>query len=171
MTRARFILGDDALRQRFDAVRNAVISATRDAGALQAEIVSMRERVRAAHPLKATPRGQPFDVKHSPGGMIDIEFAMQFLVLANAAQHPELLANAGNIALLERAETLGLLPAGVGHAGASAYREMRRLQHQSRLNEEPSQVFGAELQAQREAGLSLWRTVFEAPLPLAALPA
>jgi glutamate-ammonia-ligase adenylyltransferase len=74
--------------------------------------------------------------------------------------HPELIDNAGNIALLERAEALGLLPAGVGHAAAGAYRELRRVQHRARLNEEPTQVFMPELQEQRDAVLALWKAVF-----------
>jgi glutamate-ammonia-ligase adenylyltransferase len=156
MTRARFILGDDALRQRFDAIRKAVIAAPRNAQDLKAEIVTMRNRVRTAHPA----RGEHFDVKHSPGGMIDVEFVMQYLVLSQAAVHPELIDNAGNIALLERAEALGLLPAGVGHAAAGAYRELRRVQHRARLNEEPTQVFMPELQEQRDAVLALWKAVF-----------
>ena len=156
MTRARFVLGDDALRQRFDAIRKAVIAAPRNAQDLKHEIVTMRNRVRAAHPVK----GQQYDLKHSPGGMIDVEFAVQFLVLSRAAQHPELIDNAGNIALLERAEAAGLLPAGVGHAAASAYRELRRVQHRARLNEEPTQVLMPELQEERDAVLVLWQTVF-----------
>ena len=167
MTRARFVLGDDTLRQRFDAIRKAVITAARNFDDLKAEIKAMRERVRAAHPAKVSPKGEqkgePFDVKQSPGGMIDAEFVMQYLVLSQAALHPELMDNAGNIALLERAEVLGLLPAGVGHAAASAYRELRRVQHRARLNEEPTQVFMPELQAQRDAVLVLWQTVFGAP--------
>jgi glutamate-ammonia-ligase adenylyltransferase len=156
MTRARFCLGNDELRKRFDAVRKAVIASPRVDGDLKAEIKSMREKVRAAHPV----RGSHFDVKHSPGGMIDIEFVMQYLVLNNAEKHPELTDNAGNIALLDRAELAGLLPAGIGHAAASAYRALRRVQHQARLNEEPTQVPMSELQAEREAGLTLWKTVF-----------
>jgi glutamate-ammonia-ligase adenylyltransferase len=92
--------------------------------------------------------------------MIDAEFVMQYLVLSKSQRHPELMQNTGNIALLERAEVLGLLPAGVGHAAASAYREMRRVQHHARLNEEPSHVFMPVLQLQRDAVLALWRTVF-----------
>jgi [glutamine synthetase] adenylyltransferase / [glutamine synthetase]-adenylyl-L-tyrosine phosphorylase len=156
MTRARFCLGNDELRQRFDAVRKAVIAAPRVDGDLKAEIKSMRDKVRAAHPI----RGDHFDVKHSPGGMIDIEFVMQYLVLNNAEKHPELTDNAGNIALLERAELAGLLPTGIGHAAASAYRALRRVQHHARLNEEPTQVLMTELQPEREAGLALWKTVF-----------
>ena len=162
MTRARFVLGDDALRQRFDAIRKAVIAAPRNAQDLKAEINAMREKVRAAHPAKGDPRHEQFDVKQSPGGMFDAEFVMQYLVLANATQHPELIDNTGNIALLERAEVLGLLPAGVGHAAAGAYREMRRVQHRARLNEEPTTVYMPELQTERDAVLTLWHTVFGA---------
>jgi len=170
MTRARFVLGDDTLRQRFDAVRKAVITAPREAQALKLEIVNMRERVRAAHPLKGDSQPGHFEIKHSPGGMIDVEFVMQYLVLCHAAAHPELIDNAGNIALLERAETLGLLPPGVGHAAAGAYREMRRVQHRARLNEEPTEVVMPELQAQREAVLALWHAVLGAAAGTVAIP-
>ena len=174
MTRARFVLGEEdmaspleaappapevaarSLRQRFDAVREAVITAPRDEAALRAEIMAMREKVRAAHPVKP----DRFDVKHSPGGMVDAEFAVQFLVLSQSGAHRELIPNVGNIALLVRAEQAGLLPAGVGRAAADAYRELRRLQHQARLNEEPTQLAADAAQPQRDAIRALWSAVF-----------
>ncbi len=156
MTRARCVLGDAALRERFDAVRLAVITAPRDGESLRTEIAAMRERMALAHPVKA---GQ-FDIKQSAGGMIDAEFVMQYLVLSESGKHPELLANAGNIALLERAQSLGLLPDGVGHAAASAYRTMRQVQHKARLNEAPPHVPLESLQAERDAILTLWHAVF-----------
>ncbi|KAB0586490.1 bifunctional [glutamate--ammonia ligase]-adenylyl-L-tyrosine phosphorylase/[glutamate--ammonia-ligase] adenylyltransferase [Comamonas kerstersii] len=156
MTRARFVLGSDSLRQRFDTVREAVITAPRDAQALKQEIVSMRERVRSAHPV----RGDWFDVKHSRGGMLDAEFVVQYLVLSQSAQHPELVANLGNIALLQRAEKAGLLPVGVGQAAASAYRELRRMQHTSRLDEGSGLVPEALVTTHRDAVLALWQAVF-----------
>jgi [glutamine synthetase] adenylyltransferase / [glutamine synthetase]-adenylyl-L-tyrosine phosphorylase len=156
MTRARFILGMPGLGPRFDAVREAVITAPRGVAALRSEIIAMREKVRAAHPVKA----DRFDVKHSRGGMVDAEFAVQFLVLSQAASHPELIPNVGNIALLQRAEASGLLPAGVGEAAARAYRELRRVQHKARLNEEPTQVSVPALAAERQAVLALWAAVF-----------
>ena len=166
MTRARFVLGSEALRARFDAVREAVITAPRDPEALRDEIVSMRERVRAAHP---TPNNR-FDVKHSPGGMVDAEFAVQFLVLSQSAEHPELLGNVGNIALLQRADVTSLLPPEVGSAAAIAYRTLRRVQHTARLNEASLEVDPASLEAERHAILALWQAVFGAhsahPLPL-----
>ena len=156
MTRARFVLGETALGPQFDTIRQAVITAPRDPAALRAEIIAMREKVRAARPV---PSGR-FDVKHSPGGMVDVEFAVQFLVLSRSANHPELIPNVGNIALLQRAEAAGLLDAGVGDAAARAYRELRRVQHKARLDEAPTQVAPAVLAAEREAVLALWRAVF-----------
>jgi glutamate-ammonia-ligase adenylyltransferase len=156
MTRARFVLGLETLRPRFEAVREAVITAPRDTQALRREIVAMREKVRSARPVKA---GR-FDIKHSPGGMVDAEFAVQFLVLAHAAQHPQLVPNVGNIALLQRAEAAGLLGPGIGEAAAAAYRELRRLQHHARLNEESTQVAQDLLASERAAILALWRQVF-----------
>ena len=157
MTRARCVLGDDALRARFDAVRQAVISAERDSAGLREEIDSMRNKVRAAHAV----RGEKFDVKHSPGGMVDVEFAVQFLVLSQGRLHPELLANAGNIALLQRAQDCDLLDEPVGEKAAQAYRTLRQIQHRARLNEEPTQVDEASIEAERAAGLALWAAVFK----------
>ncbi|GKT22950.1 bifunctional [glutamate--ammonia ligase]-adenylyl-L-tyrosine phosphorylase/[glutamate--ammonia-ligase] adenylyltransferase [Acidovorax sp. SUPP3334] len=180
MTRARFLLGTEDLappgalppvpegdaqsltgsgrhlRARFDAVREAVITAPRDPAALREEIVTMRNRVRAAHPV---PAGQ-FDVKHSVGGMVDVEFAIQYLVLSQSATHPSLRENRGNITLLQRAEAAGFLPDGVGAAAATAYRTLRQVQHRARLNEQPTRVDPATLQAERDAVLALWRAVF-----------
>ena len=167
MTRARMVppsaptavasSPSDPLTARFDAVRHAVITAPRDHAALRGEIIAMREKMRNAHPI----RDGLFDVKHSPGGMVDAEFVTQYLVLAHTAQHPELAPNLGNIALLRRAEDAGLLPAGVGQAAADAYRELRRVQHRARLDEQPTQVAPETLAAERLAIQQLWHAVFE----------
>ncbi len=159
MTRARFVLGSCAMQERFDAVRASVITAPRDALPLRAEIQAMRDKVRAAHPVKP----DRFDVKHSPGGMVDVEFVVQFLVLSQSRLHPNLVHNVGNIALLQRAQDAGLLPPGVGTAAAQAYRELRRVQHHARLNEEPTQVADDTLVPQRNAVLALWNAVFGPP--------
>jgi glutamate-ammonia-ligase adenylyltransferase len=155
MTRARFVLGSAGLAGRFDAVREAVITASRDAAALAGEIVAMREKVRAAHPV----RGGRFDVKHGAGGMVDVEFVVQYLVLLHSCVHPELRANAGNIDLLKRAEATGLLPRGVGADAAAAYRRLRQVQHRARLDEAPTQVEPPELQTEAEAVRRLWQAV------------
>ncbi len=160
LTRARCCTGTAALAARIESVRREVLAAPRDADALRTEVLSMREKVRAARPVKAG----LFDVKHSAGGMMDAEFAVQYLVLAQSRVHPELLDNAGNIALLQRAEAAGLLPAGVGHAAADAYRELRRAQHRARLDEQPTQFPADTMSAERDAVLALWCAVFGGPL-------
>ena len=156
MTRARFVLGAEPLRQQFEIIREGVITAPRDAALLRREITAMRDKVRAAHPIK----GDLFDVKHSRGGMVDAEFAVQYLVLAQSARHPALVANVGNIALLQRAEADRLLPPGVGGAAAKAYRVLRGVQHRARLNEAPTQVAPGELAVERAAITALWQAVF-----------
>ena len=157
MTRARFCLGVPALKARFDAVRANVIHAKRNLVSLRQEIVAMREKLHAAHTIPSN----LFDVKHSTGGMVDVEFAVQYLVLAHAQQHPGLLDNVGNIALLVSAEKSGLLPVGVGQAAGSAYRELRRVQHRARLDEQPTQVPMAQLEQECAAIKTLWHAVFD----------
>lgn len=156
MTRARCVIGSAALQARFDGVRTAVISSPRDQAALREEISGMRERVRASHPAKS----QIFDVKHSPGGMVDIEFAVQFLVLAHSHVHPALRANSGNIALLQAAQDASLLPDAIGTNAAQAYRALRQVQHSTRLNEDATHWDWQASSEARAAGLALWMAVF-----------
>ena len=164
LTRARWCAGWRALEAPFDAVRRHVLCAPRDAAALRAEVVAMRARLREARPVKP---GR-FDVKHSAGGMIDAEFAVQTLVLLHGASHPGLLADVGNIALLQRAQRGGLLPDPVGDAAADAYRDLRRAQHRARLDEQPTQLEPEAMAVQRDAVLALWHAVFVAPAAAAA---
>ncbi len=147
----------DTLVPRFDAVRHAVITAPRDKQALKGEIMAMRDKMRQAHPV----RGDLFDFKHSAGGMVDAEFATQYLVLAHSQDHPALEPNLGNIALLRRAEEAGLLPAGVGVDAGNAYRELRRAQHRARLDEQPTQLPPEKVAAESAAITRLWDAVFK----------
>ncbi len=162
ITRARWCAGDPELKPRFDEVRRAVMCAPRDLAALRKEITGMREKVQQAHPV----RPGRYDVKQSRGAMFDVEFVVQYLVLAHSAEHACLLDNVGNIALLLRAEEVGLLPAGVGTAAAGAYRTLRQVQHRARLDEASTQFAldeHPELVPLRTAVLALWRHVFEGP--------
>ena len=78
--------------------RRALLSRERDPAALRDEVVKMRAKMHEGHPK----RSALFDLKHDEGGMVDIEFIVQFLVLAHAPRHPELLDNAGNIGKMYR---------------------------------------------------------------------
>lgn len=169
MTRARCVLDRTTdtdtppLAQRFEAVREAVITAQRDVGALAQEIRAMRDKVRQAHPI----RSGTFDVKHSVGAMVDIEFVVQHLVLAHAGEHPSLRPNLGNTALLLHAEAAGLLPEGMGLAASQAYRTLRHLQHRARLDETHALADPVSMAVHIAAVRALWQHVLgvDAPPP------
>ncbi len=160
LTRARFVAGDATIGAAFEAERDAILRTPRDRARLAAEVIEMRRKMAAGHPNRTA----LFDVKHDPGGMVDVEFAVQFLVLAHAHEHAALTKNLGNIALLRIAGELGLVPPEIGLAAADAYREFRRLQHQVRLTGAPHARVDAGPQRERRAAVSaLWSQVFGTP--------
>jgi len=158
LTRARFCAGDAAIGARFEAIREAVLRRDRTAQAdeLRAEVLKMRQRMHDATPHHSA----LFDLKQDRGGMIDIEFIVQYLVLRHAAQHPQLTANAGNIALLHRAGELGLIDPASAGAVADAYRAMRKLQHQLRLQGGETRVEAALVAGHAGAVTRLWQAIF-----------
>lgn len=160
LTRARFCAGDGAVGVLFEAEREQILRLPRDVASLRDEVAAMRAKMLAAHPNKS---GE-FDVKHDAGGMIDIEFCVQYLVLAHAHAHPELTQNLGNIALLKMAAGLGLIPGALADAVRDAYREYRHLQHGLRLNgAQYARIGPNEAKASREATTALWQQLFGAP--------
>jgi [glutamine synthetase] adenylyltransferase / [glutamine synthetase]-adenylyl-L-tyrosine phosphorylase len=162
LTRARFVAGDAAIGAAFEAEREAILRAPRDQTKLAADVVEMRRRMAAGHPNRTA----LFDLKHDQGGMVDVEFVVQFLVLARAHDHPELTKNLGNIALLRIAGELALLPPALALDAADAYREFRRLQHQVRLTGATQARVEAGAHSMRRAAVSaLWAHVFGSPWP------
>ena len=161
LTRARYCAGDAAVGAAFEAERIALLRRSRDHEALRREVVSMRQQMTDGHPN----RSDLFDLKHDRGGMIDIEFIVQYLVLAHASRYPKLTGNLGNIALLKMAGELGLIPLATAMKVRDGYREYRRLQHAERLNGAPyARVAHEPLAPCIEATLELWKTVFASSL-------
>jgi glutamate-ammonia-ligase adenylyltransferase len=159
LTRARFCAGDAAIGARFEAIREEVLRQDRDAreAELRDEVTRMRKRMHDAHPNHS---GR-FDLKHDDGGMIDIEFIVQYLVLRHAFHHPRLTANTGNIALLHLCGELGLIDPALAEGAADAYRVMRKLQHQVRLQGQDNARVDTHLVAPHaEVVVRLWRTCF-----------
>ncbi len=130
LTRARFSAGDQSIGDKFNAIRESVLRQPRDQAVLQREIVSMRKKMRDGHPNDS----ELLDIKHDRGGMVDIEFMVQYLVLAYAHRFPQLTANIGNLALLKLAAELQLIPDELAEKTRALYRELRRIQHRLRLN-------------------------------------
>lgn len=157
LTRARFCAGDAEIGARFEAIRESVLRQTRDPVALKKEVLEMRKKLHDAHPN----RTDLFDLKHDNGGMIDIEFMVQFLVLRDAAQHPRLTGDIGNIGLLKLCGELGLIDPALAGTVADAYRTFRKLQHQIRLQgAERARVEMERVAPEIAAVIALWAAVF-----------
>jgi glutamate-ammonia-ligase adenylyltransferase len=158
LTRARYSCGDAALGQRFEEERGWILSRVRDLPALRKEVLAMRQKMVDGHPNTS----ELFDLKHDRGGMVDIEFIVQYLVLAHAHAHPELIRNLGNIALLRMSGAMGLVEEPLAREVADAYRTFRQIQHRLRLNgAERARVRASEVEDEAEAVRRLWRSVFQ----------
>src|SRR3989442_2244852 len=156
LSRARYSAGGSRVGQGFESVRERILRRSREPAPLAKEILAMREKMRAAHPNKSG----LFDIKHDAGGMIDIEFTVQYLVLAHAHDFPSLTKNLGNIALLGMAAELGLLPKALAERCRVAYREYRRTQHALRLNgAQYARVPHAQVAAHLAAVRELWQHI------------
>ena len=156
LSRARFSAGDKQVGQVFESIRERILRRSREPALSAREILAMRERMHAAHPNKSG----LFDVKHDAGGMIDIEFTVQYLVLAHSHEFPSLTKNLGNIALLGMAAELGLLRQELAERCRVAYREYRRLQHALRLNgAQYARVPHAQAAAHAAAVRELWQHI------------
>jgi glutamate-ammonia-ligase adenylyltransferase len=158
LTRARFCAGDPNVGAQFEAIRIEILRQPRDLTKLKEEVLAMRQRMLDNH---ASNSSEEFDIKQDLGGIIDIEFIVQYLILGYAYVHPELCSNLGNIALLGIASKLGLIPQHLADPVRNTYREYRRLQHAERLNFNPKARVERNSVADRiEQVRALWRSVF-----------
>ncbi len=157
LTRARFSAGDAALASPFDAIRADVLSLPRDRAALKAEIIAMREKMRA----EKKDRADAIDLKHTRGGIVDVEFIVQYLILAYSHEHREFLGNLGNFALLTRAAALGILDEEIAAQVGKAYLAYRERQHRARTNNElKTWVAPDDLADERRAVTAAWQSLF-----------
>jgi [glutamine synthetase] adenylyltransferase / [glutamine synthetase]-adenylyl-L-tyrosine phosphorylase len=157
ISRARFVAGDVKVGARFAATREKVLLQTREPLQLKREVSEMREKMRMSHP----PKVGMFDVKHDKGGIIDVEFIVQYLVLLYAHAHPQLLANIGNIGLLHLLAELGMVEPALAENVASAYRIYRKIIHSEKLQAKEAKVPTIEIQQHQTAVVHLWEQLFK----------
>lgn len=157
ITRATFSAGDVEIGQAFEQIRHEVMTQPRDLVRLKQEVAEMRQKMRAGHAVPA----DSFDLKQSLGGIIDVEFIVQYLVLAHAHQHEVLTQNIGNIALLSQLADLGILDKHQADAVAHAYLDFRKRQHALKLQgHDKVRVPLKEVAQQADAVRALWQAVF-----------
>ena len=159
LTRARYVCGDQTIGAAFESLRRELLCMPRDLDKLRNEVLAMREKMRVGHPNPSA----LFDLKHDSGGIVDVEFSVQYLVLAHAHTYAQLADNIGNIALLKRAAELQVVAASVALPAADAYRELRREQHRIKLaGAEFARVEADRLSRHPTAVRALWREIFPA---------
>jgi glutamate-ammonia-ligase adenylyltransferase len=159
LTRARFIAGDPDIGAAFEQIRCEILCQHRDRAKLREEVLAMRGKMHETLGTKG--KSDLFDLKHDFGGLVDVEFIVQYLILAHACDFPQLTGNLGNIALLRIAAECGLIPADRAEIARDAYREYRRLQHLRRLNNLDSRVEAAPHAERIAAVRALWKHVFK----------
>ncbi len=158
LTRARFVAGDAAIGAAFEQIRVEILCQRRDRARLREEVLAMRQKM--FDNLASRGNDEVFDLKQDFGGLVDVEFIVQYLILAHACDFPRLTGNLGNIALLRIAAECGLIPAELAETVRDAYREYRREQHLRRLNNLDSRVDAAPHRERIAAVRKLWHHVF-----------
>jgi len=171
LVRARAVAGDSVLAARFDEVRREILCQSRERSELKAAVVEMREKMRQHLVAKSKTNNSneensaemdEFHLKQSAGGIVDIEFMVQYAVLAWSAKKPELCRWTDNIRLLESLHDLGLLDAEQSQQLIDIYQLYRLQGHRLALQQNQSSVIGAApFTKEREQIRHLWNYFFD----------
>ncbi|MCF7981235.1 MAG: bifunctional [glutamate--ammonia ligase]-adenylyl-L-tyrosine phosphorylase/[glutamate--ammonia-ligase] adenylyltransferase [Pseudomonadales bacterium] len=156
LTRARVIAGSPALQQKFELLRAQILAQPRDEADLKQQVMEMRKKICETHGSGGDAESveSQFDLKYDPGGIVDIEFIVQFAVLAWSQKHPKLLQYTDNIRILENLEQLSLIAPQDAESLREAYKAFRSVIHRLTLDQQPARLSVTEL---RKADLDLHR--------------
>ena len=166
LVRARVLVGSQDVGQAFEKVRAKVLGRARDLPKLRQEVSEMRAKMRdnlgtritgagtAANAFEAT---VPFDLNQDAGGIVDIEFMVQYAALAWSQTHPPLLRWTDNIRILEELEHEGLMPAADASLMREVYKAYRAAAHRQALQNEAGVVAGNQFVDERQQVLRIWR--------------
>ncbi|WP_426233138.1 bifunctional [glutamate--ammonia ligase]-adenylyl-L-tyrosine phosphorylase/[glutamate--ammonia-ligase] adenylyltransferase [Pseudomonas sp. TWP3-2] len=166
LVRARVLVGSQDVGQAFEKVRAQVLGKGRDLAKLQQEVSEMRAKMRGNLGSKSTAAGTaanafeataPFDLKQDAGGIVDIEFMVQYAALALSQTHPALLRWSDNIRILEELEHEGLMPAEDASLLREAYKAYRSAAHRQALQKDPGVIPGDQFADERRQVMRIWR--------------
>lgn len=157
LVRARVVYGEPAIKQQFEQIRQRILCRERDGDALRTEVREMREKMRQHHASKDS----GFDIKADAGGITDIEFIAQYLVLRDAAQEPRLTRWSDNVRILELLARHGVMAEDEADALRLAYITLRDEIHHLALQELPGRVGHDRFSAERQQVLQSWKKWLE----------
>jgi glutamate-ammonia-ligase adenylyltransferase len=158
LARARGVAGSTATLREFEAIRDAILCQQRDRDALREEVIAMREKMRSAlgTPAKTGQAPEVFHVKHDNGGIIDIEFMVQYLMLAHANEFPSLTQYSDNIRQMEELGRVGVIPVDTAKRLRAAYITLRSTIHRRALQNLNSQVPEESFMDERAYIRAMW---------------
>jgi len=165
LVRAQVMAGSRDVGEQFEKVRADVLGRERDLDKLRAEVSEMRAKMRDNLGTRVTAAGRaanafeaavPFDLKQDAGGIVDIEFMVQYAALAWSREHPALLQYTDNIRILEGLEEAGLLPDTDAGLLREAYKAYRSAAHRQALQKQAGVVSGDQFHAQRREVMRIW---------------
>ena len=153
LLRARAVAGSAAIAEEFERIRRETLVRRVRRDQLRDDVITMRQRMR-----KEVDRSDSeyFDLKNGQGGIGDIEFLVQYLVLEQAADHPDVIFYSDNIRQLDALTATGCLDQDVGDALQDAYRDYRLRQHHLVLDDRPPLVAADEFARQRALVTETW---------------
>ncbi|EOU9606173.1 bifunctional [glutamate--ammonia ligase]-adenylyl-L-tyrosine phosphorylase/[glutamate--ammonia-ligase] adenylyltransferase [Cronobacter dublinensis] len=154
LVRARVVYGDKPLQAQFDALRREVLATPRDGDTLRTDVREMREKMRAHLGNKHRDR---FDIKADEGGITDIEFITQFMVLRYAPEQPKLTRWSDNVRILELLAQHDIMREDEAKALTQAYVTLRDELHRRALQELPGHVAQTAFEQEREQVRDSWR--------------
>jgi len=168
LVRARVLAGCARVAAGFEQVRAAVLERERDLARLQAEVSEMRAKMRDNLGTAATAAGtaanafdaaSSFDLKQDAGGIVDIEFMVQYAALAWSHQYPQLHRYTDNIRILDGLRDAGLMSAADVELLQEAYKAYRSAAHRQALQKQPGKVGGDQFAEERRSVMRLWRAL------------
>ncbi len=157
LVRAKMVIGPEQMVQRFEQIRQNILSQPRDRAQLQSEIEDMRRRMVDTN---CQSDQENFDIKLDYGGIVDIEFLLQYLVLVHAADHPAVASPRNTTALIDKLIELGLMDSARGEVLKTNYRLYLRRSLDLKLMDRPVLIPQRELVEQRDQVKALWQDTF-----------
>ncbi|MEQ1545463.1 bifunctional [glutamate--ammonia ligase]-adenylyl-L-tyrosine phosphorylase/[glutamate--ammonia-ligase] adenylyltransferase [Methyloglobulus sp.] len=158
LVRGRFIAGDLRLKDAYEAIRHRILSLTRDKTKLKTEVREMREKMRAALDTRSASQ---FDLKQGKGGIADIEFIVQFLILANAAKISELTEFTDNVRQLEGLARHGIISQNEADTLKTAFCTYRDIGHKQVLQGDKALIDVEVVSGLRGKVEGIWDKVFD----------
>ena len=155
LLKARFISGDEVVGSRFTQIRKQVLTMRRSGAELRAQVRDMRERMRSTRNSPASSR--QFDIKNDPGGIVDIEFLVQYLILLYAHEHPGLLQWTDVVRQLNSLALAGVVGDRSAHVLKQAYLVFRYLVHRLSLEQKPAVIEAERLAEHRRRVRRIYR--------------